>query len=117
MGYGYNNGLITGMIIGNMMHPQGTVIYNGGGYGGQALLYPNGAVVDNTGHQIGTYVNGQFSPVQNGVMMAQMVPEDAQQQVTVADNSETSFLESLATAVVFVVSIFLFIILFFFCVG
>lgn len=96
MGYGYSNGLMTGLIIGDMMHPQGTTVYSGGGYGGQALLYPNGAVVDSTGHQVGTYMNGQFMPVQNGQMMAQPVPVDAMQQSP--QDSGTSFGEAFMTA-------------------
>jgi hypothetical protein len=79
MGFGYSNGLLTGLIIGSMMHPNGTVMYNGGGmYGGNALLYPNGQVVNQQGYQVGTYANGQFAPVQNGAMVAQQVPGDAQ---------------------------------------
>ena len=77
MGYGYNNGLMTGIIIGNMMHPNNTVVYNGGGYGGNAVLYPNGAVVNPQGYQVGTYQNGQFIPMQNGPMVAQQAPADA----------------------------------------
>ncbi len=88
MGYGYGggNGLLTGLIIGNMMHPQGTTVYQGGGYGGgSALLYPDGRVVDQNGMQVGTYINGQFTAVQGG-MVAQPVPHDfvppAQQDYT-----------------------------------
>ena len=79
MGYGYNNGLITGLIIGSMMHPQGTVMYNGPGmYNNQALLYPNGQVVDGSnGVLVGTYTNGQFNQVQGGGVVAQTVPSDA----------------------------------------
>lgn len=117
MGYGYSNGMITGLIIGNMMHPQGTVIYNGGGIGGQALLYPNGAVVDSTGHEVGTYINGQFAPIQNGAMMAQTVPGDAQQQQTETNNNDTGFLESFLTAIGVVIGAILLIILFFVIVG
>lgn len=81
MGYGYSNGILTGLIIGNMMHPQGTTVYNGGGYaGGSALLYPDGRVVNQQGYEVGTYANGQFSPVANGPMVAQAAPADAQQQ-------------------------------------
>ena len=79
MGYGYSNGLLTGMIIGNMMHPQNTVVYAGGGqYNNNALLYPDGRVVNQQGYQVGTYANGQFIPV-NGGMVAQAVPADAGQ--------------------------------------
>jgi hypothetical protein len=80
MGYGYSNGLLTGLIIGDMMHPTGTTVYNGGGYSGQALLYPNGQVVNQNGQLVGNYANGQFSPVDNGPIVAQAVPADANQQ-------------------------------------
>ena len=76
MGYGYSNGMLTGLIIGNMMHPQGTVVYNGGGYDGQALLYPDGRVVNQQGYQVGNYANGQFT-AQAGGMVAQPAPFDA----------------------------------------
>lgn len=78
MGYGYSNGLLTGLIIGNMMHPHNTIVYSGGGYNGNALLYPDGRVVNQQGYQVGTYQNGQFSPV-NGGMVAQPAPSDALQ--------------------------------------
>lgn len=82
MGYGYNNGFLTGLIIGNMMHPMGTVMYTGPGmYSNNAVLYPSGQVVDQNGYQVGTYQNGQFTPVQNGAMVAQPVPADANGQV------------------------------------
>jgi hypothetical protein len=78
MGYHYNNGLMTGLIIGSMMHPYGTVMYAGPGmYANNAVLYPNGAVVNQQGYQVGTYVNGQFVPMQNGPMVAQPAPADA----------------------------------------
>ena len=77
MGYGYSNGLLTGLIIGNMMHPHNTVVYaGGGGYNNNALLYPDGRVVNQQGYQVGTYANGQFTPV-NGGMVAQQAPSDA----------------------------------------
>lgn len=84
-GYGYPymgmNGLVTGMIIGSMMHPHNTVVYSGpGNYGGNALLYPDGRVVNNQGYQVGTYQNGQYTPVENGGMVAQQVPQDAYSQ-------------------------------------
>jgi hypothetical protein len=78
MGFGYSNGLLTGLIIGNMMHPHNTVVYSGGGYNGNALLYPDGRVVNQQGYQVGTYQNGQFTPV-NGGMAAQPAPADAVQ--------------------------------------
>jgi len=83
MGHGAygSNGLLEGIIIGNLMHPQGTTVYSGGGYNGQALLYPNGQVVDENGYQVGTYANGQFTQMQNGPMVAQPAPAVAQQQM------------------------------------
>jgi len=78
MGYHYNNGLLTGLIIGNMMHPYGTVMYTGPGmYYNNAVLYPNGQVVNQNGYLVGTYASGQFNPVQNGPMVAQPAPADA----------------------------------------
>jgi hypothetical protein len=78
MGYGYMNGMLTGLIIADLMHPNGTVMYNGGGvYNNNALLYPNGQVVNQQGYQVGTYQNGQFVPMANGPMVAQPVPADA----------------------------------------
>jgi hypothetical protein len=76
MGYGYSNGLLTGLIIGNMMHPHNTVVYTGGGYSGNALLYPDGRVVNQQGYQVGVYQNGQYSAV-NGGLVAQPAPADA----------------------------------------
>ena len=78
MGYGYSNGLLTGLIIGNMMHPHGSVMYTGGGaYNNNALLYPDGRVVDQSCRVVGTYINGQFTTVKNGQIVAQPVPADA----------------------------------------
>lgn len=78
VGYGYSNGLLTGMIIGNMMHPHNTVVYTGGGtYNNNALLYPDGRVVNQQGYQVGVYQNGVFTPVTNGAMIAQSAPADA----------------------------------------
>lgn len=79
MGYGYSNGILTGMILGNMMHPYGTMMYGGPGmYGNNALLYPDGRVVNQQGYQVGTYANDQFT-AQSGGMVAQAVPQDAMQ--------------------------------------
>lgn len=81
MGFGYSNGIMTGLIIGSLMHPQGTTVYQGSGYnGGSALLYPDGRVVDQNGYQVGTYINGQFTAVQGG-MVAQQAPAGAVQQM------------------------------------
>lgn len=80
-GYHYNNGLLTGMIIGGMMHPYGTMMYMGPGmYYNNAFLYPNGQVVNSQGIVVGMYVNGMFTPVNNGTMVAQPVPADAYEQ-------------------------------------
>lgn len=72
-GYYHNDGLLTGLIIGNMMHPHNTVVYSGPGPQG-ALLYPDGRVVNQQGQQIGTYQNGQYAEVQNGAIVAQPAP-------------------------------------------
>ena len=78
MGYGYNNGIMTGLILGSMMHPYGSVMYMGpGSYYNNALLYPNGQVVNQQGYVVGTYQNNVFAPVANGPMVAQPVPDDA----------------------------------------
>lgn len=108
MGYGYSNGMLTGLIIGNMMHPQGTTVYQGGGYaGGQALMYPDGRVVDQNGVQVGTYLNGQFTAVQNGSVIAQPVPAGfvpPQQD----DSAETLLtVLGVVAAVVLVIAIFI----------
>jgi hypothetical protein len=86
-GYHYNNGMMTGLLIGNMMHPTNTVVYAGGGaHNNNALLYPDGRVVNQNGQQIGTYQNGQFTEMQNGPMAAQPVPQDA---LTPAEKEKT----------------------------
>ena len=72
---------MTGIILGSMMHPMGTVMYTGPGYYyNNALLYPDGRVVNQNGYLVGNYVNNQFVPVDNGPLVAQSVPSDAQQQ-------------------------------------
>lgn len=115
MGYGYSNGLLTGMIIGGMMHPYHTVMYVGPGpYANNALLYPDGRVVNQQGYQVGTYVNGQFTPVQNGAMVAQQVPADAGQQVAqpVVINTGPSFGDICAMIFLGFIILILFIVLF-----
>lgn len=74
MGYMYSNGLMEGIIIGSLMHPAGTTVYSGPGYSQPALLYPDGAVVNQQGYQVGTYANGQFAPMANGPLLAQEAP-------------------------------------------
>lgn len=79
-GYYHNDGLLTGLIIGNMMHPQNTVVYAGGGaHSNNALLYPDGRVVNQQGQQVGTYQNGQFTETPNGPTVAQPIPQSALQ--------------------------------------
>lgn len=79
-GYYHNDGLLTGLIIGNMMHPQNTVVYAGGGaHNGNALLYPDGRVVNQQGQQVGTYQNGTFTEMPNGPVVAQPIPQSALQ--------------------------------------
>jgi len=96
MGYGYSNGLVTGMILGNLMHPAGTVVYNGSGaYSGNALLYPNGQVVNQQGYLVGNYADGQFTAVPNGGMVAQPAPSVQQappQPVVIEDKSAEHFM-------------------------
>jgi hypothetical protein len=89
MGYSYSNGLLTGMLIGNMLHPHNTVMYAGPGmYANNALLYPDGRVVNQQGVHVGNYVNNSFIPVTGGVVVAQTVPHEvAPQPVVIKDNS------------------------------
>lgn len=90
MGYGYSNGLVTGMILGNLMHPTGTVVYAGGGqYNNNALLYPDGRVVNQQGYQVGTYVDGQFTPMDGG-MVAQPAPPPQAAPTPVVIHQDTS---------------------------
>lgn len=77
-GYDYSNGMITGLIIGNLMHPHGTTVYAGPGpYANNAVVYPSGQVVNQSGQQVGTYVDGKFTPMENGQIVAQKAPADA----------------------------------------
>lgn len=107
-GYGFSNGIITGLVIGHLMHPQGTVVYGGGGYnGGAALLYPDGRVVNQQGYQVGTYNNGQFV-AQQGEMVAQAAPEE----VPVADN-EDAFWKVVGTVVLVILAAFVVLVILF----
>lgn len=107
-GYGYNNGLLTGLIVGNMMHPSNTVVYSGSGaYSNNALLYPDGRVVNQNGQQVGTYQNGQFTEMQNGPIVAQPIPQDALKPA----EKETSVGEWIALILLAVVAIFFIVIL------
>lgn len=77
-GYDYSNGMLTGLIIGNLMHPHGTTVYAGPGpYANNAVVYPSGQVVNQNGQQVGTYTDGKFTPVENGQIVAQKAPADA----------------------------------------
>jgi hypothetical protein len=77
-GYSNSNGLLTGLIIGNMMHPHNTTVYSGSGtHSNNALLYPDGKVVNKDGQQVGTYTDGAFTAVENGPIVASKVPADA----------------------------------------
>ena len=114
MGYHYNNGLMTGIIIGSMMHPYGSVMYAGPGmYANNAMLYPNGQVVNQQGYQVGTYVNGVFTPIQNGQMVAQPAPADAGAQQVQAQpivvNTGPSALEVIGMIFLGIGCLFLFI--------
>lgn len=115
MGYGYSNGLLTGMILGNMMHPHNTVVYTGGGaHSNNALLYPDGRVVSQSGQQVGTYQNGTFTPISNGPIVAQPVPADAIQQPApqpVVIKQETSALEVVGMVLLVCVAVLLFILI------
>jgi hypothetical protein len=115
MGYGYTNGLLTGMIIGNMMHPHNTVVYTGGGtYNNNALLYPDGRVVSQSGQLVGTYQNGTFTAISNGPIVAQAAPADAVQHAPaqpVVIKQETNAGEIIAMVLLAVVIVFLIIIL------
>jgi hypothetical protein len=75
------NGMMTGLIIANLMHPHNTVMYTGQGggssYSNNALLYPDGSVVNRQGYLVGNYVDGVFTPVADGPMVAKPVPADA----------------------------------------
>lgn len=105
MGYGYSNGMLTGLIIGNMMHPHNTVVYTGGGvHNNNALLYPDGRVVAQNGQQVGTYSNGTFTPIENGPIVAQPVPADANVK------SETSVLTYFTYFVLVAIAIVLFVV-------
>jgi len=102
---------MTGLILGNMMHPYGTVMYGGPGmYANNALLYPNGQVVSPEGVLVGNYANNQFSPVENGGVVAQSIPNDvhetqqAQPVVIVQQTSVWSYIGAVALAfVIFIV--------------
>ena len=81
-GYHYSNGMLTGLLIGNMLPPHNTVVYTGGGgYNNNALLYPDGRVVTQGGQLVGTYNAGQFSPIQNGPIVAQAVPTENNESI------------------------------------
>lgn len=104
-GYYHNDGLLTGLIIGNMMHPHNTVVYSGPGPQG-ALLYPDGRVVNQQGQQIGTYQNGQYADVQNGAIVAQPAPPPPKAEKSVGD-----WVGDILTVVLMLVGIFVLIVI------
>lgn len=120
MGYGYTNGILTGLIIGNMMHPTGTVMYSGpGAYANNALLYPDGRVVDQSGHIVGTYNNGSFNAIENGGMAAQPIPHDAipPQQQPIPINVQTkSVFESIIEWILSFMLLMLVLFFVYFCI-
>ena len=111
-GYYHNDGLLTGLIIGNMMHPQNTVVYAGGGaHSNNALLYPDGRVVNQNGQQVGTYQNGQFTEMQNGPTVAQPVPQEALKPVEKEKTVMQWLGDILAVIALVIAIIFLFVFL------
>ena len=107
-GYYHNDGLLTGLIIGNMMHPHNTTVYTGGGANNNnALLYPDGRVVNQQGQQIGTYQNGQFAETPNGPVVAQPIPQSALQPA----EKETSVLQWVGIFCLIALAVFLIILL------
>ena len=113
VGYGYNNGLVTGMILGNMMHPHNTVVYTGGGtYNNNALLYPDGRVVNQNGQQVGVYQNSIFTPINNGPIVAQPLPVDVVAQPTpqpVVIQQETSASDAVVMVLLCLLGVLLFV--------
>jgi hypothetical protein len=116
MGYGFSNGLLTGIIIGNMLHPANSVMYSGpGAYSNNAVLYPDGRVVNQQGYVVGNYVNGVFTPVNNGALAAQPAPTDAfvpQQTQPIVINQSPSVGEMIFVAILFW-AVLLFLVAFF----
>jgi len=97
MGYGYANGMLTGMLIGGMLHPHNTVMYAGPGmYANNALLYPDGRVVNQQGVHVGNYVNNVFVPVTGGAVVAQTIPQEVAPRPVVLHDP----IEKLLTAIV-----------------
>lgn len=117
MGYGYpmygHDGLLMGMMIGNMMHPHNTVVYAGPGqYSNNALLYPDGRVVSQAGQQLGVYQNGSFVPMDNGPIVAQPVPQQPQTVVIKEESKVADFLSALFICLLIaVVVIFIFMVI------
>ena len=97
-------------------------IYLPGSYYNNAILYPNGYVVNQQGYQVGTYANGQFIPVNNGAMVAQQAPQDAggqpvqqqtQPQTIVVQEDGWSFASKLISAIILmVICVVLFFVIF-----
>lgn len=107
MGYGYANGMLTGMLIGGMLHPHNTVMYAGPGmYANNALLYPDGRVVNQQGVHVGNYVNNVFVPVTGGAVVAQTIPQEvAPQPVVVRDSGEKYLIFVMCFFLIIVLSI------------
>ena len=106
-GYMYNNGFIQGLLIGHLLHPKGSIPYTGGGYGGNALVYPDGRVVNKDGYQVGTYNDGQFNPVEGGMVAKRM--QVMERPITVT----TWTIEDFVSILIMVVSFCILIVLFF----
>jgi hypothetical protein len=100
------------MIIGGMMHPYGTVMYAGPGmYANNSVLYPNGQVVNQQGVLVGTYINGVFTPVENGAIVAQQIPADAGAQSTPIANTGPSVTQILTICVLVLLSVILILVI------
>ncbi len=84
MGYGYSDGFVEGLILGHLLFPTGTTTYTSGGYAGNAVLLPDGRVADERGYQVGTYVDGKFTPVTGGALIAKPAP-DVHEDMTPAE--------------------------------
>lgn len=83
MGYGYSDGVIEGLILGRLLFPPGTTVYAHEGYTGNAVMLPDGRVADKDGYQVGTYVEGKFTPVGDGPrqLIAKPAPDTSDSSV------------------------------------
>jgi hypothetical protein len=83
-------------------------VYAGGGANnGNALLYPDGRVVNQQGQQVGTYQNGQFTEMQNGPMVAQQIPQSALKPVEKETTVGEYFLGFMLVLAIVIIIIFL----------